>query len=151
MVVIAFFFLILLRKHCPELGNRLQTGPDCPELRTFLGLSSAHSKQSHTGRTFVTVVWKAKSRNSRCILILGPHSFFFLHRVDRRGALKMMVREQIQADSHLCLGHTDDDEQNIDFHFVSVFPYVNQAAVSVWSELGTSVSLYSMDTICPFS
>lgn len=48
----------------------------------------------------------------------------------------MMVREQIQADSHLRLGHTDDDEQNIDFHLVSVFPYVNQAAVSVWSGAG---------------
>lgn len=63
----------------------------------------------------------------------------------------MMGREQIQADSHLRLGHTDDEEQNIDFHFVPVFPYVDQAAVSLWSELGTSVSLYSMDTIRPFS
>lgn len=63
----------------------------------------------------------------------------------------MMVREQIQADSHLRLGHTDDDEQNIDFHFLSVFLYVDQAAISIWSELGISISLYSMDTIRPFS
>lgn len=63
----------------------------------------------------------------------------------------MMVREQIQADSHLRLGHTDDDEQNIDFHFLSVFLYVDQAAISIWSELGISISLYSMDTIHPFS
>lgn len=62
-----------------------------------------------------------------------------------------MVRDQIQVDSHLRLDHTCHDEQNVNFHFVSVFPYVDQATVSIWNGLGTSVSLYSMDTIRPFS
>lgn len=50
-----------------------------------------------------------------------------------------MVRDQIQTDSHLRLGHTCHDKQNINFHFVSVFLYVDQAAGSIWSGLGTSV------------